>query len=126
MRLSDREFDIMQILWLSEKPLLASEILKRHEGLNINTVQSVLRKLMAKDYIEVADIIHSGNVLGRTYRPLITADQYMIMEFKNILPSGAQRQNTFFAAFLDATENKEETLQELEKLISDYRERPVN
>lgn len=46
--LTGRQLDVMQILWASEKPLIASEILKRNETLNIHTVQSVLKSLVEK------------------------------------------------------------------------------
>ena len=52
--LTKRELDVMTILWESSKPLVASEITKMDESLNINTVQAVIRKLLDKKYIEVA------------------------------------------------------------------------
>jgi len=43
--LSKREKEIMSILWTSEQPLKASEIVKLNPNLTMNTVQSVLTKL---------------------------------------------------------------------------------
>lgn len=121
-RLSDREFDVMQILWKSEKPLLASEIIKADAELNINTVQATLRKLLTRDFVRVADIVQSGKVLGRTYAPILSADEYILSECQEILPSSSHR-NTFFSAFLEKSDNKEEALHELEELIRQYREK---
>ena len=39
-----KQLEIMKILWSSDKPLIASEILKRNDSLNINTVQGYCRK----------------------------------------------------------------------------------
>lgn len=121
VRLSDREFDVLQVLWRSDRPLLASEILKEKPELNINTVQSTLRKLLTREYIRVADIIQSGKVLSRTYETVISADEYIIMEYLDILPAASCPGAHFFAAFLEQSSDKEKTLQELEQLIRDYR-----
>lgn len=75
-QISEREKDVMTILWHIDKPLTASAITEKKDGLSINTVQSVLRNLLKKQYIEVAEIVYSGTVLTRSYKPLITAEQY--------------------------------------------------
>lgn len=124
-RLSDREFDVMQVLWKSDKPLLASEILKESCDLNINTVQATLRKLLNKNLVQVADIIHSGKVLSRTYETTISSDEYILTEYKDILLTKTSHWNTFFAAFMEKSSDKEQTLNELEELIREYRERLV-
>ena len=40
-KLTSREVDIMNILWASEKPLIASEIADSRPDLTVNTVQAV-------------------------------------------------------------------------------------
>ena len=59
LSLTQREMDVMTILWKSETPLVASEIANSNSSLNINTVQAVIRKLLNKKYIVVADIVYS-------------------------------------------------------------------
>lgn len=115
----------MQILWKSDKPLLASEILKESGELNINTVQATLRNLLNKNLIQVADIVHSGKVLSRTYKPVISFDEYILTEYQDILLARGSHWNTFFAAFLEKSSDKEQTLNELEELLREYRERLV-
>lgn len=68
-KLTGREMDILNILWVAENPIIASDIAKEDETLTINTVQATLRKLLQKQLIEVADIVYSGTVLTRSYRP---------------------------------------------------------
>lgn len=121
-RLSNREFDIMTILWNSPKPLLASEILKESPDLNINTVQAVLRKLLAKDFIGVAAIVQSGKVLGRTYTPLISKESYIVGELDRIYPDTSEQRSRFFDAFMEKESDKQKALEELESLIRNYRE----
>ena len=76
-KLSKRQYEIMCIMWNADRPLLASEIVKSRDDLNINTVQSSLKSLVEKEYIEVADITHSRTVLARTYQPLVSKELYL-------------------------------------------------
>lgn len=121
-RLSNRELDIMKILWNSPKPLLASEILKESPDLNINTVQAVLRKLLSTNYVGVAAIVQSGKVLGRTYAPLISQDSYLMEELSRIYPSTSEQRSRFFSIFMEREADKQKALNELEDLIRQYRE----
>ena len=120
-RLSNREYDIMQILWNSNKPMLASDILKADANMNINTVQSTLRNLLSRNMVCVANIITSGKVLARTYAPIVSADDYILSELCDILPGESHRRAAFFAAFIQKCPDKELALEELEQLIQEYR-----
>ncbi len=120
-RLSNREYDIMQILWNSNKPMLASDILKADANMNINTVQSTLRNLLSRNLVCVANIITSGKVLARTYAPIVSADDYILSELYDILPSDSLRRSAFFTAFIQKCSNKEHALDELEQMIQEYR-----
>lgn len=74
--LSEKEKEIMMVLWHVGEPLTASSIAENGDELSINTVQALSRKLLKKNYIEVADIVFSGTVLSRRYKPLISAEEY--------------------------------------------------
>lgn len=120
-KLTNRENDIMELLWKSEKPLIASDIARMDDNLSINTVQSVLKTLLKKGLIEVADIVYSGKVLTRSYRTTITADEFAISQFmhraeyfdKNISTSNIVN------ALLAKEKDEEEAILELEKLIQE-------
>lgn len=117
--LTKRELEIMNILWNSEKPLIASDIAKNGDNLTINTVQALLKKLLKSGYIQIADIVYSGTVLCRSYRPSITSDDY---ELGNILnsyqkiadrPKGISR---FVSALLEDEKEPEQLLREIDEL----------
>ena len=55
-RLTNRERDILDILWESGKSMVASEITSMRDDLSINTVQAVLKKLLQKKLIAVDEI----------------------------------------------------------------------
>lgn len=119
--LTEKEMEIMTILWQSDKPLVASEITKVNKSLNINTVQAVIRKLLGKEYIEVADIVYSGTVLTRSYRPVLTKNELTVQQFaeqlreennKIIIPN-------LVATLLKHEKNEKEIIEQLEKLLEE-------
>ena len=80
-----REQDVLEVLWNGEKPMTASEIVGANPDLTMNTVQAVLRKLLGQKIIEVADIVYSGTVLSRSYRPIISHDEFIASQFSQDL-----------------------------------------
>lgn len=108
-----RELDVLMVLWESKKPLVASEIALQKNDLSVNTVQAILRKLVNKNYIEVADIIFSGKVLSRCYRAVITAENFAM----NQLMGNFKQFTDVSASHLICNLLKEEiSLAELERL----------
>ena len=89
--LSKRELDVMNVLWEEGKPMIASKIPEKRPELSINTVQSVLKNLLQREFIEVADIVQSGTVLSRSYAPVITPEEYaMKYVTSEIFPFGRE------------------------------------
>ena len=109
----------MKILWSSDKPLIASEILKRNDSLNINTVQACLRALVNKQFIKVADIVYSGTVLTRSYTPLVSREDFLETACQDII--GKAKVSSLIASLIDTETNLNE-LEELEKLIEQKKE----
>lgn len=124
--LTPRDLDVMNILWKTENSMTASEIVDANPELTINTVQAVIRKLLKKELIYVKDIVYSGTVLSRSYRPTVNANDFAIMqftaEFNNL--QGEISKASLVAALLDSETDKEKTLQEIEVLqnmLNDYK-----
>ena len=74
--LSSKQFEVLNVLWKSDHPLLVSEIVAI-SSIHISTVQMAIKKMEKLNYIEVAEIVHSKNVLARTYRAVITKKEYL-------------------------------------------------
>ena len=113
-RITKKQLEIMKILWSSDKPLIASEILKRNDSLNINTVQACLRALVNKQFIKVADIVYSGTVLTRSYTPIVTQDEYLDFAYQDIVGKG--KSSSLIASLIDSETSPEE-LDLIEKMI---------
>lgn len=118
-RITKKQLEIMKILWSSDKPLIASEILKRNASLNINTVQACLRALVNKQFIKVADIVYSGTVLTRSYTPLVSREDFLGTACQDII--GKAKISSLIASLIDTETNLNE-LEELEKLIEQKKE----
>ena len=113
-KLSKRQLDVMKVLWNHSSPMVASDIVSGSPALNINTVQSCLKVLLKEELIEVADIVYSGTVLSRSYRPLISRDEYFNTEYKDII--GTSSTSSLIAAFIKEEQNASE-LERLEQII---------
>lgn len=99
IKLTKKQEEVMNVLWESEKPMIASEILKMRDDFNINTVQATLRTLVKKKYIEIAGIVYSGTVLARSYKPLIKKEDFtsdIEIGIKNML-----RKENLFAHYVN-------------------------
>ena len=112
--LSQKQLDVMKILWDAGTPLVASDIVKAESSMNINTVQASLRVLLKENLVEIADIVYSGTVLSRSYRPLISRDVYFNAEYKNII--GNSSTSAMIATFIEQEEDISE-LEQIEELI---------
>ena len=75
-KLTPSQLNIMKILWNEKKPMIASDFVQLDSSLNLNSVQSALRSLLKKNYIEVSDIVYSGKVLTRSYIPVVSSEDY--------------------------------------------------
>ena len=62
-KLTPSQLNIMKTLWDKKEPMIASDFVQLDPSLNLNSVQSALRSLLKKNYIEVSDIVYSGKVL---------------------------------------------------------------
>ncbi|MGN1166608.1 MAG: BlaI/MecI/CopY family transcriptional regulator [Lachnospiraceae bacterium] len=114
-KLSKQQLEVMKILWDNDTPLVASDIVKKKDSLNINTVQACLRVLVKTGIIEVAGIVYSGTVLTRSYRPLISKDEYLNETYKDIVGDFS---NLSFIASLISKETDANELDNIIKLIN--------
>ncbi|WP_313758111.1 BlaI/MecI/CopY family transcriptional regulator [Tissierella sp.] len=120
-KLTNRELDILNILWTAEKPLLASDIPRIDNSISINTAQAVLRKLLKKNLIEVADIVYSGTVLSRSYQPTISSNDFSLQQFVKQFQNLNKSISTpsIVATLLEHEKNEKIVIEELEKMLKE-------
>ena len=124
-KFTGRDLDILQILWDAPDSLTALEIVKQHPDLTMNTVQAVLRKLLKRGLIKVNRIVYSGTVLSRSFSPVITSEDFVILQMKENVKEIDKISKTSLVAALfeeegDARKRLKE-IEELETMLSDYK-----
>nr|WP_304973035.1 BlaI/MecI/CopY family transcriptional regulator [uncultured Schaedlerella sp.] len=112
--MTSRELEVLRVFWASDVSLTAIDIPQKNPKLKINTVQGVIKNLLKKNFIEVDNIIYHNTVLTRTFKPILTQEEYMMDYFE----SGSLDTNTFVAALL-SNESNPETLKKLEAIIQE-------
>lgn len=118
-KLTNREYDILKILWTSEDALTASGISEQGDGISINTIQATLKKLLKRDLIHVDQIVYSGTVLSRAYRPSVSQEDF---ELKRYVSNMKRIQGNdfscsqFVASFLGQESNRQKIRQEIDQL----------
>lgn len=84
MAITNKELEMLKILWQSKRPMNVSDIKKANEKMVISTIQSSMRKLLKQELIEVAEITHSGTVLARKYVPTISQESFVMKQFPTL------------------------------------------
>lgn len=116
--MNPRELDVLNILWKSDEPMMATDIVNARIGLTQSTVTAVLRKLLKDNLVEVAGITHSGRVLSRTYRPTEASRDLILQDFTQSYSnfSDVISASTLCAAILTNNQTPQKARAEIEKL----------
>mgnify|MGYP003275548597 CR=1 FL=1 len=120
-KISEREKDVMSVLWRAGEALTSSIIAEKGDGLSINTVQAAVRSLIKKGYIEVADIVYSRTVLTRSYKPIVSAEQYAAYQLQALQVNTLNFSTLNFVDHLVKNDGKV-ILDELENIIKGKKE----
>ncbi len=119
-QMNPRELDVLDILWKSDEPMMATDIVNAKTGLTQSTVTAVLRKLLNENLVEVVGITHSGRVLSRTYRPTEASRDIILQDFTESYNSFSNviNESTLCAAILTGNKTPEKAKAEIKKLKS--------
>ena len=83
IKISDSELEIMRVLWREQRPLKASEFrdeMEERKGWNKSTTNTLITRLRDKGLIEPVERYGVAR-----YVPLISEDDYILAEEKNLL-----------------------------------------
>jgi len=124
--LTKRDLDVLNILWESDEPKTAAQIVKAGPELTMNTVQAVLRKLLKNKLVEIAEIVYSGTVLTRSYKPLISQEDFLLHKMTSEYRSLRKKISkvSILTALLDTEEDPgkvEQDLLDIDHLIHNYK-----
>ena len=120
-KLTPSQLNIMKTLWDKKEPMIASDFVQLDPLLNLNSVQSALRSLLKKNYIEVSDIVYSGKVLTRRYIPVVPSEDYASENIngvlKDLLSSNILLQYVESENDIKVIERLQEKLEEHKKIL---------
>lgn len=125
LKITKREQDVLEILWKSDSPLIASDFLKIDSSLSISSVQLALRNLVSKNLIIVDDIVYSGTVLSRSYAPNITKDDFLMLSIAEDLKTFSNKVSAknLVAMLLEEEENESQIIKDLEDLLAERKKK---
>ncbi len=122
-KLTDREFEIMQILWDTPKPLLASEIAEKAKIVSNRTVFQTINQLLKKNYIKTAGQIMVKKAVSKVYAPAITRQEYNSSLLADIF-SNTTETASFKSVLMHFTkkskDNNSDLISELKEFLDDY------
>ncbi len=115
--LTKREKEVMDILWAASAPMVASDIARHGNKMTINTVQTILKHLLAAELIKVDKIVYSGNVLSRAFSPAITPEDFEIQRLVSDYDSKSSFSTSrFVSAMLSREKDTARALSEIAEL----------
>ena len=78
MKLTDKEMEIMVLLWNSDVPLTSSEIVKASDKRTWkeNSIYIIMRTLLKKGAVVFGHNKPTGTNVARTYLPVVSANDY--------------------------------------------------
>ena len=124
--LSDKEEQIMNVLWQTDKALKGSEILgtlppEKERGWANSSISALLTSLLKKKAIVKKGFAQSTTSYGRTFRPTLTKNEYAVMQFTRFYdeeqsPVSATK---LLSAFVTKEGNPQDLVKELKTLLDD-------
>ncbi|MDO5389453.1 MAG: BlaI/MecI/CopY family transcriptional regulator [Clostridia bacterium] len=126
VNLTEREYEVMEILWRNPKPMLASDIMEVTKSTSNNSVHHILNKLMEKGFVKVAGNVKVVKSQSRLYAPAVSAMEYIVMESDEIFKSTAKKFDLKSFLFCLTKSNKsnkgrnDEIINDIKNFIEEY------
>lgn len=116
--MNERELDEINILWKSEDPMMATDIVNVGTGLTQSTVTAVLREILNADLVKVVGVTYSGKVLSRTYRPTEKSKEIILQNYVDSYCdfSAIISKTQLLKALFDDNETAVETKQDIKEI----------
>ena len=125
MRLTKNELSIMEILWEEKRPLLSNEIVDLCKGKKwkSSSIHILINSLLEKKAIAVAGFEKIGKHYCRTFKPLLTKEEYMVGSLIDETTLNDSVIREMMLALIQDTNVSEETLNILDGIIKDKKQK---
>ncbi len=120
--LTKNEKEIMNLLWIQNRPLSRSEIIQfsKERTWKASSIHILLNQLLKKGAIKVDGFIKTGKNYGRTFAAAITQEEYQIIQFKENFRTFSTKPSAFVnfvSTLVQDEEIDDETLDRLEAIL---------
>lgn len=117
-KLTNRESEVMQVIWSSDEALTANEIFELlGKSITLYSVQAIVKSLLSKDIIKVDSFVQSGKTISRRFAPVLSSDEYAANQYFSLLRDHKRAAVPLVAELLGDENIDKDTLEELEQLI---------
>lgn len=127
MKITNKEMEILYVLWESSEPLTVVQICefaqKIGKSLKQNTVQATINKLVEKNLVMVSHIIQPNKVLARAFKPCADRDQVSVLMLKEVMGINSDKIPKFLATLIENEKMSDETINELETIIKGLKDK---
>ena len=112
--LTNKENEIMDILWNTDKALSAQEICKYSKKMSIYSVQQLLHRLLGLNFVQVDQITQSNKTFSRFFKPSVSQAEYIDFLL------GSNKKNIYKTACYFISKNDDaQMLKKLQKRIEE-------
>lgn len=120
--MSKKELEVMYILWEAGKPLTVAQIICINPNLKTITVQTCLKKLLDKSYVEIAGFEQTGKTIARTFKSVLEEEEYLKQEISYYF-SLSRKKETLYKNFIVALVNDvdEKAISDIEKILEEIK-----
>ena len=121
--LTKSEKEIMELLWETNNPLTATEIveLSPQKTWKTSYIHLLLNSLLKKEMIKVSGIKQTTKNFARTFEAALTRDEYLVLEIKRQDGASAHALPFLISALIKETDDRE-LINELEEMIQKRKE----
>lgn len=127
--LTEKEYEIMTILWKNKKPLLASYIGKSSNNISSNSVHHLLNNLMRKGLVKVAGSIRVVKSQSRLYAPAMSIVEYFTIQSIQMFKETSNKFDlkSYLYCLTNANpDNSSEMLKEIKDFIIEFENKNNN
>ncbi|MDO4302255.1 MAG: BlaI/MecI/CopY family transcriptional regulator [Clostridia bacterium] len=127
--LTSKEYEIMKVLWSSDRPMLISDILSLTETVSENSIHHMINSLERKGFVKVAGSMRVVKTPGRLYAPAITVAEYAALQSSEIFKTTNQRFDVknFLLCLTKQSKNKNnDMMNEIEEFIKNHKKNTDN
>ena len=79
MKLTDKQFEIMDVLWNSTAPMTVNDIINmsKNRSWSENSVYIMMKQLEEKGAVAVSHLEPTGTIHARAYKPELSFEEFM-------------------------------------------------